>query len=171
LILECLGHDAIVVRQAAVDTLLVFLSIVHDQDDDADDSNEEGGGEKEEAVAAWAQIGQHDLYRLAALVEPLVDTYCRRRNLEENHLRRTAKRLLLLIRRLEEDLRNGADADDGDENDDEDDEAGEDTPYLRLVLENAPVDHDAVVYQPELIVHTERYKLTTRGVASLRRRL
>jgi hypothetical protein len=167
LILACLEDDAVPVRQSAVDTLLVFLASIHDQEDDEEDEDETTES-YERAV-----VGQHDLYRLTALVEQLAEAYRRRATPEESRLRRSAHRLLRLMRRLEKEFNDereaqAEDEDDSEEEQEEEEEGEEDDGlHLRLVLKDAAVDHDVTVYQPELIVYTEWHMKQLRSLQAV----
>jgi hypothetical protein len=116
LLLECLeerGVD-IDVRQATVDTLLVFLEIVDharvqwgaESDDDGDgvaevesDDGDDGDDDDEEEDEALT-LGQHDLYRLEEVVERLTKEHERRADKDDGkRLRRAAERLLRVLRR------------------------------------------------------------------------
>lgn len=128
LLLECLeerGVD-IDVRQAAVDTLMVFLEIVDrardqlgaesdDDDDNAvaevdrDDDDEEEDDDDEDAEGEALALGQHDLYRLAEVVERLTKERERRSDKDDSkRLRRAAERLLRVLRRHQHSSDNGA---------------------------------------------------------------
>jgi hypothetical protein len=123
LLLECLeerGVD-IDVRQATVDTLLVFLEIVDharvqwgaesdggDGDGVAEVKSDDGDDDDVEEDEALA-LGQHDLYRLEEVVERLTKERERRADKDDGkRLRRVAERLLRVMRRHQHPGDNGA---------------------------------------------------------------
>lgn len=189
LLLRCLeerGVD-IIVRQAGVDTLLVFLEIVDEarawaESNGQYDVDGDNGGKSEDDPAV--ALGQHDLYRLTEVVGRLTKVRDRRASKGDNkRLRRTAERLLRILQRLNDDqvLTTHLDpkivrepksacvrvcrvrcvycvcATQPEKEEEEEEE--ESSPPERLILRNSEVDPNTEVYQPELVVHSAWYDL------------
>jgi hypothetical protein len=160
LVVDVLNCDDVHVRKNAADTLLVFLSII------TEDAARPRSDHHRHDEPPTGSVGQHALYQLATAAELCArDPHERRESggrRPNKLLRHTAARLLRLIHRLHDD---GYDIhydhnDDHDGHDDRNNEEDEEEEDLRLILYNSPVTPQIEVYQPELIVRSERYAVT-----------